>query len=202
MSKPKYSITNFDGSCAKAYGKSLPISTKTSIEICSFLRGKSYDFAINYLEDVLKLKKAIPFKRFTNGVGHRKGDMASGRFPQKASTEIKQILESAKANANNKGLSDELKIIHLSAQKASSPFHQGRQRRRMMKKTHIEVVLKEVEGTKKKETKKTAKIESKEIKEPTAKTESKKQQPVSSEAKIEQQAVSGEPKAEIVRDEQ
>jgi large subunit ribosomal protein L22 len=151
MSKPNYSTKNFDESCARAYGRNLPISTKTSVEICNFLRGKSYSEVIKILEEVLAFKRAIPYTRFTNGVGHRKGDMASGRYPQKASLEIKQTLESAKSNAVNKGLSDDLRIVHICAHKASCPFHQGRQRRRMMKRTHVEVILKEVEGTKRKE---------------------------------------------------
>lgn len=194
MSKPNYSTKNFDESCARAYGRNLPISTKTSVEICNFLRGKSYSEAVKLLEEVLVYKRAIPFTRFMNGVGHRKGDMAAGRYPQKASLLIKELFESAKANANNKGLSDELKIVHLCAHKASCPFHQGRQRRRMMKRTHVEVVLKEIEGAKKKE------VVKKEIKPATkttapkveANTNKKEKQPVTNE----QKSVSSEQQSE------
>ena len=34
-------------------------------------------------------------------------------------------------------------IVHLAAHKASSPYHFGRQSRRQMKRTHVELVLKE-----------------------------------------------------------
>ncbi|MGE0793286.1 MAG: 50S ribosomal protein L22 [Candidatus Woesearchaeota archaeon] len=149
MAKPKYSYEKFDDHCARVYGRNLPVSTKTSIEMCSFLKGKSVDKAIQILDDVLSFKQAVPFRRFTDGVGHRKGNMASGRYPQKLSTEMKILLNSVKANAEVKGLSDSLKIVHLIAQKASTPFHQGRQRRRAMKRTHIELIVREDEFAKK-----------------------------------------------------
>ena len=67
---------------AKAISKDLGISTKVSIEISNFLRGKKTQEAKSILERVLKKKQAIPFKRFTDGVGHRKGaNIAAGRFP-------------------------------------------------------------------------------------------------------------------------
>jgi hypothetical protein len=36
-------------------------------------------------------------------------------------------------------------IVHICAHRAATPLHQGRQRRRAMKRTHIELVLKEME---------------------------------------------------------
>lgn len=144
MTKPNYSYKPVVENYARAYGRNLPVSTKTSIEMCSFLRGKTFDRAIRFLDDVLSFKAAVPFRRFTDGVGHRRGKMAAGRYPQKLSTEMKALLLSAKANADVKGLSDSLVIAHICAHKAATPFHNGRQRRRSMKRTHIELVLEEV----------------------------------------------------------
>jgi len=157
MAKTNYAFTNFGSDTAKAYGSNLDISTKVSINICNWLRGLPVDKAITKLENVLAFKEAVPFTRFTDGVGHRKGKMASGRYPQKASKAFLALLNSAVSNAANLGLSDDLKIIHLVANKASTPLHQGRQRRRAMKKTHLEVVLKEVEVKTKASSKKLAK---------------------------------------------
>lgn len=153
MANTNYASKEYGDDCARVYGRSLPISTKTSIEVCSFLRGKSVKSSISYLDEVLDLKKAIPFTRFNDGVGHRRGKMASGRFPRKASIEFQALLKSVQANAAAKGLSDDLKIIHLCAHKASTPMHQGRQRRRVMKRTHVELIVREQKDKSKKENK-------------------------------------------------
>jgi len=145
MTKVNYSFKNFGSDTAKAYGSNLDISTKTTVNVCSMIRGMTVEKAITKLQNVIDFKEAVPFTRFMNGVGHRKGNMAAGRFPQKASKAILALINSAVANATNKGLADDLKIIHISAHRASTPLHQGRQRRRAMKKTHVELVLKEME---------------------------------------------------------
>jgi large subunit ribosomal protein L22 len=142
MVQTNYSFKTISDKMARAYGKSLPISTKVSINICNALRGMTVDKALAYLQDVVDEKRAIPFTRFNDGVGHRPG-MAAGRYPRKASLAIARVIASAATNAAAKGLSSDLKIISLVANKASSPLHYGRQRRRSMKRTHIEVVVEE-----------------------------------------------------------
>jgi len=161
MVKLNYAFKDFGSDTAKAYGNSLDISTKTSINVCNMLRGMTSEKALIKLQNIIDFKEAVPFTRFTDGVGHRRGKMASGRYPQKASKAFLSLLNSALANANNKGLSDNLRIVHICAHKASSPLHQGRQRRSAMKKTHIELVLKE-QDIKKPSPKKVTKSVSKE----------------------------------------
>ena len=143
MAKTKYAYEKFDETCASAYGRDLPVSTKNSIELCSFLRGKSVEEATKILENVLTFKQAIPYRRFNDGVGHRRGKIGPGRYPQKLVSIVLKLLKNIKANAETKGLSDSLKLVHMCAHKAATPFHQGRQRRRAMKRTHIELVVKE-----------------------------------------------------------
>lgn len=135
---------------AKAVGLDLPISTKHSIEICNHIRGKSLTQAKKILDEAVNLQKAIPFKRFNGDVGHRKGHIGAGRYVPKACGTIKHILESAQANAVFQGLSaNDLVIRHISAQKAANQQHFGRARRRLMKRTHIEVVLSQAAEKKK-----------------------------------------------------
>lgn len=157
MTKTNYSHKNLDSHTAKAYGKSLGISTKVAVNIAKKIRGMDANKAVAYLDRVAKLEQAVPYTRFTDGVGHRKGKMASGRFPVKAATQINMVLKSAIANAANLNLSEDLVIENVVANKAGNRFHFGRQRRRAMKQTHVEIVLREVEGkpkaTKKPETK-------------------------------------------------
>lgn len=133
---------------APAVGVALPISTKQAIEICSSIRGKKLERAKVVLSDAIKAKVAIPFKRFTDGVGHKPGKMANGRYPKKACTEIMNLLNSAQANAQFKGLSSaDLIIRHINAQKGANTPRYGR-RRRFTKRTTVEVILAEVEAKK------------------------------------------------------
>ena len=128
---------------AKASGMSLPISTKQSIEICNFIRNKTLEKAKAILERVLEKKEAIPFKRFGSDTGHKRGAIGAGRYPQKTAKEILKVLDSVEANAQAKGLnSNDLKIIQLIANKASTPWRFGRKRRRKTKRTHIEIIVK------------------------------------------------------------
>jgi|SRR3989338_3670077 len=152
MTNYKYS-SEINENSAKAIGLSLPISTRQSIEICSFIRGKKLQDAKKILESVLKKKTVIPFKRFTNGLGHKPG-IASGRYPQNASEQILKMLKSVEANAQFKGLSTaDLIIKHIIAQKGPNVWRYGRQKRRHAKKTHIEVIVEEIK-TKHKDEKK------------------------------------------------
>ncbi len=94
---------------------------------------------------------------------HRKGKIAAGRYPQNASKKVLQLLNSVEANAQDKGLNIETLFIEsIIPNKASRPWHQGRQRRTKMKRTHLEINVTEKQP-KTKETKKqtTKKIETK-----------------------------------------
>ena len=129
---------------AKAVGISLPISTKQSIEICNFIRRKTLEKAKQIMVDVINKKIAVPFKKFSDNIGHKRGKIAAGRYPKKSCGEILKLLESVEANAQFKGLNtSNLVIIHMCAQKAARPWHYGRQRRRKMKRTNIEVIVEE-----------------------------------------------------------
>ncbi|MBI4439111.1 50S ribosomal protein L22 [Candidatus Woesearchaeota archaeon] len=139
----RYSILREDGS-ARSVGMALPISHKKSVEVCRLIRGKSLGKSIELLGKVMRLEAAVPYKRYNRGgVGHRRG-IGVGRFPVKTCAEIIKILKDAQANAQSRGLqAGKLVISHISAQKAAKTFHYGRKSRRVMKKTHIEVVVKE-----------------------------------------------------------
>jgi hypothetical protein len=109
------------------------------------------------LQRALDKKEAVPFTRFNNDMGHKPGK-GPGRYPQKASKYIIELLKSVKANALAKGLNtDNLIIKKLVANKASRPWRYGRQRRRKAKRTHIEIIVKEIEPKTKKENKKSDK---------------------------------------------
>jgi len=164
MTKYKYSVKNLKENQAKALARDASVSFKSAIEACNFLRGRTTKQALSLLEKVLDKKIAIPFKRFTNGVGHRRGNgIAAGRYPQKLSDVLIKLIKNAEANASIKGLNENLKIVHFSAQKASVPMHYGRHPRREMKRSHIELIVEEVEEKKKEHKKKKSDVK-KEVK--------------------------------------
>ena len=151
MAHNKYAFGKFNKELmARAMARDAGVSAKTSIEICNYLRNRKLAQAKILLQEVLGMKRAIPFKRFTDGVGHRRGKIASGRFPQKASSVMLKLLESVETNAQMKGLNTgQLKIIHICAHRAQSPSHYGRAPGREFKRTHIEVVVQEAPEEKK-----------------------------------------------------
>jgi large subunit ribosomal protein L22 len=134
---------------ARAMGRTLKISPKHSVEICRTIRGMDVEKAKNYLNEVIEMKKAVPFKKHNKKVGHRKGlqGWPSGRYPVKAAKEILGILKSAEANAEYKGMdSENLKIIHISSHKGfvikgGIPRAFGRMTPFNTPTTHVQIVL-------------------------------------------------------------
>lgn len=135
--------TPYDGKImARAMGVALPISTKKSVEICTFVKGRKLEQAIRLLDGVTEGKVAVPFRRYAKGgTGHRPG-IGPGRYPEKAAAEIAELLRQVQANARSKGLDiPSLVVSSILAKKGAQAWHYGRQKRRRMKRTHIEVVV-------------------------------------------------------------
>lgn len=126
---------------ARAIGMALPISLKQSVEICRFIENKNVNDAKEILQNVIDKKVAIPFKRYNFDLGHKK-KIGPARYPGKASSEIIKLIESVEANAQFKGINtSNLVIAHVSAHKSGKSWHYGRQSRRKMKRTNIEIVV-------------------------------------------------------------
>ena len=115
---------------------SIPISTKHSIAICNFIKGKKIEDAVNDLEQVVLKKKAVPMK---GEIPHRKG-MMSGRYPKKASEHFIKILKRLTANATVNGLENPV-ITEAIANFGSRPY--GRFGRVRKKRTHLKIIVKE-----------------------------------------------------------
>ncbi len=146
MSDYKYAQKYDKENMARAVGIALPISTKQSVEVCAKLRNKKLDSAKKILADAIKKKRPIRFTRFHGDTGHKRGKLGPGRYCVKTCTEILKLLNAAETNAQHKGLSTaSLEICHICAHKAGKQWHYGRFRRRRMKRTHVEIYLKETE---------------------------------------------------------
>lgn len=138
---------------ARAFGRSLPISFKQSVEICNFIRNKNVNYVKDILSDIVNQKEAVPFRRFNTHIGHKKKIMA-GRYPKKASTKILNLINHVEANAQFKGLNTaNLVITHINANKASKVMHSGRKRSIEAKRTNVEIIVQEESGKKHKEVK-------------------------------------------------
>jgi len=114
------------------------------------------------------MKMAVPYRRCREAP-HKKG-IGPGKYPIKACEQIISLIEEAAANAQYKGLGGNLQIVHTNAQKADTPWHFGRKRRRKMKRTHVEMVVKEMDSKDKKKESKDVKSQpiSKDTKKPTS----------------------------------
>lgn len=145
---------------ATAKGMSLPVSRKQCIEVCRFINRKDVETARKRLNRVMLLKMAVPSTKFKRDIPHRAGSVGPGRFPIKAARLILDVLNSAVANAEHKGMkASSLVIVKASACKGPTAWRYGRQSRRRAKRTHVEIVVEEAEVKKaKKEVKPKAEL--------------------------------------------
>lgn len=118
-------------------GRNLPISKKHSMAIGNFIKNKKIKDAINDLEDVLKLKKAIPMK---GEIPHRKGKIMSGRFPKNASGSFLKLLKSLSSNAEFNDIEEPV-IIQTISNIGQRPY--GRFGAFRRKRTHIEIIARD-----------------------------------------------------------
>ncbi|KUG20387.1 lsu ribosomal protein l17e (l22p) [hydrocarbon metagenome] len=152
MARTDYAIRPEGGNTARAKANELPVSPKHSIEIARFIRNKTTTEAIEYLNDVIALKKAIPFRRFNRNAAHRRGlsGWDAGRYPVKAAEAFVLLLRSVEENAEYIGLDTEnLRIIHAAANggrmhRAFFPRAMGRATPKRRETVNIEVIVEEV----------------------------------------------------------
>ena len=151
MPEFNYAFQNFDPTRhVRAALREKTISHKHAREIAVAIKGLTLEKARDYLIYVTQLKRSIPFRRYKNQVGHKSdpGTM-SGRYPQKAATEVLKLLDNLESNAEYKGMDlDRLKIINATVHKGRIlkrfiPRAQGRATPKNNIYTHVELVAKE-----------------------------------------------------------
>lgn len=128
--------------------KGIAISTKMSMYICKFIKGKKIEDAIKYLEGTIKGKNVIPMK---GEIAHRHGEFMAGRYPKNASKEFIILLKSLQSNAIQNGIENPV-ITEAVPNMGSKPY--GKFGRIQRKRTHINLVAKEMTAKKKVEAKK------------------------------------------------
>jgi len=153
LGRLNYSLTPA-GRSSRAMGMELHISPKHAREICRTLKGMRANYAKAYLEDVVALKKAVPFKRYNRNVAHRHGLVGAdaGRYPEKAAKAVLVVLENALANAEYKGMeAEKMRIYHAGTHKGRTirgwmPRAMGRATPKNTETVSVEMILTEVKS--------------------------------------------------------
>lgn len=159
MSKTKYqNIIGKESKTAKAITANAPISLKFSTELVNQIKGKYVEKIIAWLTRIENEEEFLPLKMYDKKVAHRKGESKAGakagRYPKKVVRAWIELLESAKNNADFKGLDQEkLIILHAFASSGMNRYsYQSKGRiggkARRKNATHIEVIVTEVGGKK------------------------------------------------------
>lgn len=139
-----------DEHTAIARGSNLGISLKFAVEVARCIRGKNVGVAKDFLQQVIEQKKAVPFHRYDFDLGHKRGGVGPGRYPTKTALALLQVLKSAEANAEEKGLDiQSLYISRALVNKGNTLRKPGRHRGRLAKRTHVLFTLTERPAPKK-----------------------------------------------------
>ena len=131
---------------ARARGVELPVSPKKTYEVMNAIRGLRVERARTFLEEVVALRRAVPFRRFNQETAHKKG-IGPGRYPQKVAGAVLQVLKNAEENAEYEGLDADRLFVKVAAcargqiNKANMPSAHGRATSWNEQTTNIEIVL-------------------------------------------------------------
>jgi large subunit ribosomal protein L22 len=126
MSMPKYALNLDQKKSAKAYGRSLNISTKSSVLMCRKVSGMNVQKAKQLLEGMTEGKRDVDGKYYSN-----------------VSSEMLRLLKAAEANAEFKGLDTSRLVVFASAHKGFTFFRPRRTKlkRTQRKITNLQIVL-------------------------------------------------------------
>ncbi|NLI62640.1 MAG: 50S ribosomal protein L22 [Methanosarcinaceae archaeon] len=150
MGRLNYAMPSDKDTESKAMASELHISFKKTREICHHIKGMKVDEARSFLEQVVKMEQAVPYKRHNDKTAHRKG-MAAGGYPVLAAAEVLKLLRNAENNAEYKGL--EPSRMYISSTRANRgrvirgmyPRARGRASPKNTTTVNIEMILSEVQ---------------------------------------------------------
>lgn len=132
---------------AKARTEDVNASYKDLSQVCYNIRRKPAEAAVKLLEEAKAMKRPIRYRSNNTGMGHRKELQGQkGRWPVKCVGIVLKCLKSAIANAGEKGLSEDLIVVHASANKKRSHMRYASKGRRNVSKletARVEIVLRE-----------------------------------------------------------
>jgi large subunit ribosomal protein L22 len=196
MTQYNYSTEVHGKDISQAVARDVPVSRKQGIEIANYIRGKKVKLIKKLLNEVIQMKKAVPFRRYNQeGAGHKTG-IGPGRYPIKATGFVLDIIKNAENNAKRKGLNtDNLILEHINIQQGTRRLKYGRKGSRISKRSHIEIVVKDLMFDKKTEEKSEKKIvekEEKKVEEKKVEEKKEKKETVKKEDDVQSQKVMSE----------
>lgn len=122
-------------------------SYKDLAAVCYNIRNRGADNAVAFLEKASVGEQAIKYPSWNTKMGHRRElGGQKGRWPAKEAGIVLKCLKSAIANAKEKGLSEELIVMHASANKKGIFMRyasKGRRNVSKMETARVEIVLRE-----------------------------------------------------------
>ncbi|HTT15065.1 MAG TPA: 50S ribosomal protein L22 [Thermoplasmata archaeon] len=136
-------------SVARARGIEIPMSPKKTYEVLNAIRGLPVDRAQTFLEDVVALRRAVPFRRYNQETAHKTGT-GPGRYPKKVAQNVLKVLTNARENAEYEGLDTDRLVVRVAAssrgriRKTSMPRAHGRATAWHEQTTNVEIVLAEL----------------------------------------------------------
>lgn len=117
-----YSIKGLDeAKSVIASGRDLDISFKEAVEVCKYIKGRNLDEVRKLLNEIIEMKRAVPFRRYRKKVAHHNNDgkIDSARYPIKVAKELLKLIDTLESNAEFKGLDvSRVKLVHCCAQKS------------------------------------------------------------------------------------
>ena len=99
---------------ARARGIELPISPKKTYEVLNAIRGLPVESARTLLEEVVALKRAVPFRRYNQETAHHRG-VGPARYPKKVAKSVLSVLRNAEENAEYDGLDAERLYVKVAS---------------------------------------------------------------------------------------
>ena len=147
-----YTFEKFDPEIhVRASVREAQISHKHAREIAKAIQGMTTESARDFLQAVIAGKRAVPFKRYKNQVGHKSDTgVMSGRYPEKAAKRFIYLLDNLESNAEFRGFDvDSLRIISIASHKGMKirrfiPRAFGRATAKNNILTHVEIVAREM----------------------------------------------------------
>ncbi|KAJ3008445.1 60S ribosomal protein L17 [Thoreauomyces humboldtii] len=140
---------------AKAQGSYLRTHFKNTREVAKTISGMKLRKAVSFLGDVKEHKQAVPFRRFSGGVGRtaqaKVWGVTQARWPAKSAEFVLGLLKNAESNAEIKGLNIESLVVrHIQVNQAPKQRRRtyrahGRINPYMSHPCHVELTLVEEE---------------------------------------------------------
>ncbi len=146
MSKINYPIETSAAKTSRAGFSNRRLSWKDSIEVARFIKGMKVTKAKAFLQDVIKMKRAVPLKKFNDNRAHKPGKLGPGRYPVNVSLAFLELINSAEKNAENKGLDVKSLIVQYAFANKGSSFSRPRRnafRGQVRKSANVSIMLKE-----------------------------------------------------------